>query len=206
MHSDKNPLNDVRSSCRTSDPTSQQEIQINRRSLIFAALTLVPALQGLTAWAHDAKVGDLTISHPWARASLSAKVRNGASYLTLHNSGSNTDRLIGASTHIADRAQLHTHEMKGDVMKMRRVEVVEIPAGGTVEFKPAGFHIMLMGLRTPLRKGRSFPMTLKFEMAGEVDVEVIIESGTAGSGGMGHGGHMKQDNDGSVDHGKHMKK
>ena len=91
-------------------------------------------------------------------------------------------------------------------MKMRQVDAIEVPAGQMVEIKPGGFHIMLMGLRTPLKKGLTFPMTLKFEIAGEVNVEVVIVSGTAGGGGMGHGERMKHDNDAGMDHGEQMKK
>ncbi len=162
------------------------------RSLLLAVLILtVCSVQSPASLGHEITAGDIRITHPWARASLSLKARNGVSYITVYNSGSRTDRLIGASTYIADRAELHTHEMKGDVMKMRPVEAVEIPAGGTVEFEPGGLHIMLLGLRTPLRKGMTFPMTLEFESAGDVDVDVVIEAGTARRGGTGHDGHQK---------------
>ncbi len=157
------------------------------RILLPAALVLaVCSAQAPAALAHEATAGDIGIAHPWARASLSLEARNGAAYLTVRNAGSRTDRLIGASTHVADRAELHAHETENDVMKMRPVGAVEIPPGGTVALEPGGLHVMLLGLRTPLAKGMTFPMTLRFESAGEVDVEVTIESATARARDVGH--------------------
>ena len=163
------------------------------RPFIFAAAVLAACvIEPLDVQAHEIMHGDIKISHPWARASLAAKVRNGVSYMTLHNSGTGNDRLIGVSTHIADRAKLHTHDMKGDVMKMRPIDAIMIPKGGMVELKPGGLHIMLFGLRTPLKKELSFPMRLKFESAGEVDIEVFIEAGTSSGGPEDHRKHMKK--------------
>lgn len=163
------------------------------RTLVFAAALLAAhVMSGLGARGHDITSGDIKISHPWARPSLAAKVRNGVSYMTIHNSGTGSDRLIGVSTHIADRAELHAHEMKGDVMKMRALDAIDIPAGGMVEFKPGGLHIMLFGLKTPLKKGLSFPMRVKFESAGEVDLMVVIEAGTSGGGREDHRKHMNK--------------
>lgn len=161
-------------------------------------LLAVPILAVCSAWVpaasgHEAAAGDVAIAHPWARASLSVKARNGAAYLAMRNSGSRTERLTGASTHVADRAELHAHETEGDVIGMRRVEAIEIPAGGTVELAPGGPHVMLMGLRTPLVKGMTFPLTLVFELAGEVDVDVVIEAAAARRGETGHGGRAEQD-------------
>jgi len=158
------------------------------RILVFAAVFFAAyVMSGLGAHAHDITSGDIKISHPWARASLAAKARNGVSYMTIHNSGTGSDRLIGVSTHIADRAELHAHEIKSSVMKMRALDAIDVPSGGMVEFKPGGLHIMLFGLKTPLIKGRSFPMRLKFESAGEIDLMVVIE---AGGGREDHRKHM----------------
>ena len=161
------------------------------RTLVFAATLLAThVLVGSGAHGHDITSGDIKISHPWARASLAAKVRNGATYMTVHNLGTRSDRLLGVTTHIADRAELHAHEMKGNVMKMRPLDAIDVPAGGMIELKPGGLHIMLFGLKTPLRKGLSFPMRLKFEAAGEVDLLVVIEAGTSSGSREGHRKHM----------------
>ncbi|MBH63112.1 MAG: hypothetical protein CL569_11840 [Alphaproteobacteria bacterium] len=163
------------------------------RTLVFlSALIASHFSTGSIVSAHDVKHGDITISHPWARASLSAKVKNGVSYMTLRNSGTESDRLIGVSTFVADRAELHAHEMKNNVMKMKHIEAIEIPAGGEVELKPGGLHVMLFGLRTPLQKSRTFPMTLEFESAGEVDLEVVIEAGASRGEGANHKMHKKE--------------
>jgi len=163
---------------------------MNHPFVFVAVLLAVHVMSGLGARGHDVTSGDIKISHPWARASLTAKVRNGVSYMTIHNSGTGSDRLISVSTHIADRAELHAHEMKGDVMKMRALDAIGVPAGGMVEFKPGGLHIMLFGLKTPLKKGLSFPMRMKFESAGEIDLMVVIEAGTFTGEREDHQKHM----------------
>ena len=181
------PLPDNRRLLMPSGP------QLMNRTLVFAAVLLAAhVMSGPDARGHDITSGDIKISHPWARASLAAKVRNGVSYMSIHNSGAGSDRLIGVSTQIADRAELHAHDMKGDVMKMRPLDAIDVPAGGMVEFKPGGLHIMLFGLKTPLKKGHSFPMRLKFESAGDVDLMVVIEAGTSAGGHENHRKHMNK--------------
>ena len=167
------------------------ETDVTRDLLLAVLMLAVCSALGPAASGHEAVAGDLAIAHPWARASLSVKARSGAVYFAVRNSGSRTERLTGASTHVADRAELHVHEAEGSVMRMRRVEAVEIPPGGTVELAPGGLHVMLTGLRTPLVKGMTFPLTLVFESAGEVDVDVVIEAAAARRGGTGHGGRAE---------------
>jgi copper(I)-binding protein len=74
-------------------------------------------------------------------------------------------------------------------MKMRAVEAIAVPSGQKVELKPGGMHIMFMGLKAPLGEGDTFPLTLRFEKAGEVTVTVKVEP--AGGAAAGHGGHAK---------------
>ena len=159
--------------------------------LAVLMLAVVCSALGPAASGHEAVAGDVAIDHPWAPASLSVKARSGAVYFAVYNSGSRTERLTGASTHVAGRAVLHVHEAEGSVMRMRRVEAIEIPPGATVELAPGGLHVMLTGLRTPLVKGMTFPLTLVFESAGEVDVDVVIEAAAARRGETGHGGRAK---------------
>jgi copper(I)-binding protein len=83
---------------------------------------------------------------------------------------------------------MHTMAMDGDVMTMREVDAVDLPAGQTVEFKPGGFHLMLMGLKAPLKLGDKFAMTLRFEKAGEVVITVHVEPVAATSGAAAPGG------------------
>ena len=161
-----------------------------RTFICLAALIISHISTGTIVVGHEVNHNNITISHAWARASPSVQAKNGVSYMTLHNGGASIDRLIGVSTFIADRAELHAHEMKNNVMKMRHIKAIDIPAGGTVELKPGGLHVMLFGLRTPLQKGRKFPMVLQFESAGEVDLEVVIES-VASRGSDPHKTHKK---------------
>jgi hypothetical protein len=148
------------------------------RCVVAIAATLV-----LPADAHEFKVGALTVDHPYSRATAA---RNGAAYMTISNAGAEADRLLRASTARAARVELHTIIREGDVMKMREVTAIDVPAGGKAELKPGGFHVMLLGLDKPLREGEAFVLTLDFEKAGKVDVTVAVEKAGA-SGGHGHG-------------------
>jgi periplasmic copper chaperone A len=136
--------------------------------------------------AHEAQAGDLTIEHPHARATVAVQ-KNGAAYMVIRNRGSEPDRLLGARTGEAQAAELHGTTVTAEgVARMRRAEAVEIPPGSEARLAPGGLHLMLVGLKTPLVEGTSFPMTLVFERGGEVEVEVMVE-GLRGGGGDGGG-------------------
>jgi len=158
-------------------------------SIIFAAV-LVLTTTALSA--HEFKVGSLEIDHPWARATpKGASV--GGGYLKITNKGAAPDRLIGGSSVVSDRFEVHEMAVADGVMKMRPMPSgIEIKPGQTVEFKPGGFHIMLMGLKQPLEVGKTVKGTLVFEKAGTVDIEYTVEpiGGRAASGGdrATHGG------------------
>jgi copper(I)-binding protein len=119
---------------------------------------------------------------PWARATI-GQVQTGAVYLSVINNGTEGDRLLAMSTPVAAKAQLHTHIMDGDVMKMRPVEVIVIEAKGSMTLEPGGDHVMLMGVQNPLKEGDVFPMKLIFETAGSVDVDVHVQGIAAMQGG-----------------------
>ncbi|MED5620351.1 copper chaperone PCu(A)C [Ideonella sp. BN130291] len=142
----------------------------------------------VAALAHGYTAGALKIGHPWARATVAGQATGGA-YLKLENTGSTPDRLLGGSTPAAERVELHSMSMEGNVMRMREVPAIDIPAGQTVELKPGQFHLMLVGLKAPLAADAKIPLTLKFEKAGEVKVEVKVESMVPGSAASG-GGHQ----------------
>lgn len=146
------------------------------RSWLLAAAILL-ALGG-AAGARDYTLGDLRIDHPWARASI-GRVPNGAAYLTIVTHGEAADRLVAVESDVAKRVSLHTHLMEGGVMKMRPVESVEIAPGEPTVLKPGGLHVMLMGLKAPLEEGARFPLTLIFERAGRIEVQVQVEAATA---------------------------
>ena len=119
--------------------------------------------------------GDITIDVPFARASAGS-VKTGAAFMVVKNSGATDDALVGAKSPVAARAELHTHIQDGDVMRMRQVSSIDVPAGGTVSLQPGGLHIMLIDLKEPLRPGETFPLTLTFAKAGTVAVYVPVKS------------------------------
>lgn len=140
--------------------------------------------------AHEFKTGDLELVHPWSRETPhGAKVAAG--YVKIVNHGSQPDRLVAASGAIAGRTEIH--EMAVDakgVMTMRPIDGIEIPAGGEVELKPGGFHIMFLDLKDAKKKGETFAGSLTFEKAGTVAVEFSVDSmGGAAGHGSGHDSH-----------------
>ena len=157
------------------------------RSLLIAALCA--ALLPLAAAAHEFKAGDLLIGHPWARAGA-GKMTTGIAYLTVTNNGQEPDRLVSAVSPAASSTMLHIDLMEDGVMKMRHVDGIDIAPGASVELKPGGLHIMLVGLTSPLKEGDSFPLTLTFRKAGPVTVSVLIEGAAAVH--SDHDEHMDQ--------------
>lgn len=153
-------------------------------ALRVAALPLL--LLASSAGAHDYKLGDLKIDHPWSRATPpGAKVAGG--FMKITNNGTQPDRLIGGTMIAAGIFEVHEMKMEGNVMKMRALEKgLEIKPGQSVELKPGGFHVMFIDLKSQLKEGEKLKGTLVFERAGTVEVEFKVES--RGYGG-GHGGH-----------------
>ena len=141
----------------------------SRRLLMFAALaTALPTL------ALAATRPAISTAQAWVRAAPSGATA-GAAYLTLSNLGSAPDRLLGGATPVASQVEVHEMSMDGGVMRMRPVlGGLVIPAGGTVALKPGGYHIMLIGLKTPLTAGSKVPLTLNFEKAGLVKLQVPV--------------------------------
>ena len=138
-----------------------------------AAIGVLFALTAL-ARAHDFTLGALTIGHPYARATAPGQPVGGA-FMKIANAGAD-DRLLSVRSAAAGSVELHMMAMKGDVMQMRQVDGIDLRAGETVELKPGGYHVMLVGLKGPLTAGSSFPATLKFAKAGEVTVQVNVEA------------------------------
>jgi len=121
------------------------------------------------------------IEDPWARATPpGAKI--GAAYMKII--GTAADRLVGASSPAAAKVELHVTEKQGDVMRMRQVKAYDIPAMGGFELAPGGAHLMLVDLKAPLKEGAKVPLTLRFEKAGEVKVELQVRA--LGASGHSH--------------------
>lgn len=158
------------------------------RYLSFYAVLIGVLFQVAPSIAGDIKVGELMVQQPWARASI-GQSKAGAAYLTVMNQGSEPDRLVAAEGTVANKVELHAHQMDDGVMKMRRVEAIEVAPGEPTVLKPGGLHVMLMGLKAPLVEGERFPLTLVFEKAGRIEVEVTIQKATDMEPHSGHGGH-----------------
>jgi copper(I)-binding protein len=143
------------------------------KKLIVLAALLLPV--GF-AHAHEYKAGELEIGHPWSQE-LPPNAPTVAAYFVIENPGKTDDRLLGVDSPISGEAQLHEHVMQGDLMKMQQVPNVVIPAGGKVTFAPMAYHVMLLNLkdRSLLSDGKRFPLTLHFEKAGNVTVEVSVQ-------------------------------
>jgi copper(I)-binding protein len=109
----------------------------------------------------------------WGRSSPKM-AGTSAVYVVIENKGGQADRLVGAITTIADTVELHESFMEGDVMKMRPIPALDVPAGGTVELKPGGYHLMLIDLVKPLESGNHIAVILKFEKSGDVPLDVEI--------------------------------
>jgi periplasmic copper chaperone A len=143
-------------------------------STLAVALLAAPAL-----------AGDITVADPFARASA-GMAEVGAAFMTLRNTSKSDDQLIGASAPVSGSAELHNHIKDGDIMRMRQVPSINIPAGGTVALQPGGLHVMLMGLKQPLKQGEVFPLTLTFAKAGTMTVEVTVKAPAAMAPMPGH--------------------
>ncbi len=130
---------------------------------------LILSLLVMTIAHAQTKVGNLQIVKPSARATAPGQSISSA-YLTIENKGPTTDRLVAVSFARAKEVQLHEMKMDGDKMMMRQIQGLEIPANGSVELKPGGYHLMLMGLDSAIKDGEQLKMTLQFEKAGKVDV------------------------------------
>jgi hypothetical protein len=127
-----------------------------------------------TALAHNHEKGELQVRHPWSRATPpGAKVA--VAYMEIRNAGSQPDKLVSASTARAQRVEMHVTQREGELMKMRQVKAFEIPARERYALRPGGSHLMLVDLAQPLKKGERFAMTLRFERAGELVIELEVQ-------------------------------
>ena len=150
---------------------------IARRSLLAAALLLA----ALPAAAQDYKLGTLEIATPWTRATAPT-AKSGGGFMTITNKGTTADRLVAARSNVSAKVEIHEMKMDGSVMRMRELEKgLEIPPGATVALKPGSFHIMFMELKAPFAVNGKVPLTLVFEKAGAIDVEMKVEAMGAGA-------------------------
>jgi copper(I)-binding protein len=141
--------------------------------------------------------GSIVIERPWARATPGG-AKTGAAYLTVINNGASADQLLDATTPVSDKVQFHRTTEENGVSRMREVRAVDVAPHARTAFDPGGMHIMLVGLKQPLKEGQTFPLALTFAKAGKVDVTVpVAKIGAMQPGDMApmvhdHGGTMKQ--------------
>ncbi|MBU0725899.1 MAG: copper chaperone PCu(A)C [Alphaproteobacteria bacterium] len=144
---------------------------------LLAALTI---LAPVAASAHHDHVEATQV---WSRATPPT-AKTGAVYMILSNDTGKTDKLVAVKSDVAEKVEIHTHLMEGGIMRMRRIEGVEVEPGTPVVFQPGGLHVMMIGLKKPLVAGTWIDLTLVYETAGEVKVsaEVLPIGATEPSG------------------------
>ncbi len=156
---------------------------------VFITLWLAFTLHASQTMAHDYTAGQLVIAHPWAPPTL-GKQRIGVVYFTVRNPGAEADRLLGIDLPDGGQAQTHNSQMQDGVMRMRPADAPVIPAGGELVLQPGAMHVMLTGLPGPLAEGKRLKLMLRFEKAGPVEVEAVIEPRPATpSAPLPHQGH-----------------
>lgn len=137
-------------------------------------LAIALTIGAVIAFTMTVRAGSLQVGHAYAPVSIGAG-KTGAVYFMIVNETETPDRLISAKTPAARKAEVHNHLMQDGIMKMRKVDGLEIAAGGSVMFKPGGYHLMLFGLTGPLKDGASIEVELTFETAGAMTLQVPIK-------------------------------
>jgi periplasmic copper chaperone A len=154
------------------------EVAMNFVRTLCLALAWLP----VAALAHQYQLKSLSIDHPFARATPPG-AKSGGAFFIVENASLTPDKLIGVASPAAGSTEMHQMVVDGGVMKMRAVSMLEIPAGGKLELKPGGYHLMLLDLKQPMRAGDKVPLTLTFQNAGSIVVSVEVES-MGSMGGM----------------------
>jgi copper(I)-binding protein len=142
----------------------------------FIGLLALAALSAGPVNAQPAKSKAIDIQRPWLRPTPPG-APNGGGYMTIVNNGAAADRLLGGSTPVAARIEVHEMSMDGSIMRMRKLDAgLALPPGKAVELKPGGLHIMVMGLKRPLKAGERVSVTLRFEKAGAVTIDMPVQA------------------------------
>jgi periplasmic copper chaperone A len=147
----------------------------------LALATILAGTVALPLAAQDAR--GIAVEQPWARAAIQGGV--GGAFMRIANRGATADRLVAASSPVARAVELHATLRDGEVMRMRPVQAIDLPPHGEVQLRPGGLHMMLLGLNRPLAEGERVPVTLTFEHAGSIAVELAVQG--PGANGIAHG-------------------
>jgi hypothetical protein len=145
-----------------------------RRFVVELTAAIILTLGAIIASATGVNASDVMVMDAFARASATPMAKSGAAYLTIANRGAAAERLLSVSSPAANMAEFHEQILNGDVMTMRPAGALQIPANGTLKLSPGGIHVMLMGLRAPLKQGSTIELTLVFERAGEIKIAVPV--------------------------------
>lgn len=159
---------------------------MNFRSVTFFIASLSAALIASTAIAQQHSADAIRIDHSYARASMPGQTSGGA-YLTLENRSDHTDTLVAVQSPAAQSVEIHTMAMSGNVMRMREIGEIDIKPGEKITMRPGeGYHLMLMGLKAPLKAGDRLPLTLTFRKSGKVETTVMVDDGSMNHSEMSH--------------------
>lgn len=148
-----------------------------RSALIAAALTATASL------AH----AQVSVADAWVRGTVASQMGTGA---FMKITATESARLVGASSPVASVVEIHEMALVDNVMRMRALDALDLPAGRTVELKPGGFHVMLMDLKRSLKEGETVPVTLLVEQGGKrqsIEVKALVRSPTARGNPAGRG-------------------
>lgn len=147
-------------------------LQLILRPLLIAACLSVT----LPGQAHDFRAGAIVIDHPYATPTPAGATNGAAYFRSLRNRGTQADRLVAASTVVAERVELHRMSLDGDIVRMRALDAIDLPAGQEIQMRHGqALHLMLVNLKKPLLAGDRFDLTLRFEKSGEVRVKVWVQ-------------------------------
>lgn len=153
------------------------------------ALALIAALAA-PASAQITRKSSITAVDPWSRAT-SPRANIGAGYVTIRNTSAQPDRLVSATSPRAAKVEIHTMSLNDGIMRMRPLpNGLEVPAGGEASLAPGGNHVMLIGLKSPLRAGERIPATLRFARAGDVRIAFQVVGAGSTVAGVRQGGHQ----------------
>ncbi|PWF25404.1 copper chaperone PCu(A)C [Corticimicrobacter populi] len=175
------------------------------KTLITRTLALALATTAFSAWAdhadHTAQHQPVQIEQAWVRATVPQQTATGAFMLITADADS---KLVKAASPLSDKVEVHEMKMDNDVMRMRQVENLPLPAGQTVELKPGGYHIMILDLKEQIKEGDHVPLTLTVEDASgqqaDIEVQAPARALAAGNGHSGHGDHGQMQHDQSHKH------
>lgn len=147
------------------------------KAIAIAAALALSAATAVAQTDQTNKAGSIEVAHPRAAATTVTKLTNSAVYMSLTDRATKPDELVAASSPVAQKVELHVFAVENGVYGMQKVDAIAIsPGAASTVLRPGGAHVMLEGLKRPLRAGTTFPLTLTFQNAGTLSIEVPVES------------------------------